>query len=93
MFSRLVYLVILCPAIGLVTILLKATHEELIVMRINERNLFLRAFYEVLQTGRKKKEEKMCIQSRFGWGSESGSSRVAGMSVHYAASMVRCYCK
>ena len=57
--SSAFYPVILCPAMGFVTILLKARQEELIDRRIDKYSFLLHAIYEVLQMGRKKRREDM----------------------------------
>jgi hypothetical protein len=59
-FDPFLYSVIFCPAIGFITMLLKAKLEQLIVLRIDESSLLLQTIYQVLQMG-KKKEDNMCI--------------------------------
>ena len=70
-------ILILCPAIGFFTVLLKARNEELIVWWIGEFSLLLLASCEVMHMWRKRKK-RMCSFGS-GWGYESGSLRVADM--------------
>ena len=56
--SKVLCMLILCPAIGFVEILLKASHEGFIIWRIDEFRCLRQAIYEVLQTGRKRKQIK-----------------------------------
>ena len=57
--------VILCPAIGFVSILFKARHEELTVCRMDECRLLLQIIFEVQQT--EKKRTKWTFACMFGW--------------------------